>query len=122
VSLLRECPDPKGWSVVTLAEELCVAPAEVDRRLTPLVEGDREVRDLVAPRWFGSYLNAAGEALGDAYLTREAAERIARDVPAGLVARAVLARGHTHPHAEDTATYQMARHIVAHAGRVGVDV
>lgn len=99
------------WSIVTLAQYLCVTPAAVDGRLT--VEAGKDSPDLTDARLHVWYRDKDGDSLGDAYLCSDAAERIADELPIGLLARRVLADD-----PEMAALlgwdqiYAMARHIV----------
>jgi hypothetical protein len=79
-------------SIVTLAHLLLVTPAEIDALL---VDGDDDERspDIHSDRLFGGYVGARGEFYGDCWLTHEAAERIADQLPEGLLARRVAAGG-----------------------------
>jgi hypothetical protein len=106
------------YSIVTLAELLCVAPASVDALLTDDEQGDiEESPDLHSARSFVTYRASDGAEYGDCWLTDEAAERIASELPVGLLARRVVADipeaaallGWDQIHA-------LAQHIVTHGG------
>lgn len=106
--------DPR-WSIVTLAEYLCITPAAVDGNLTVTPDDDSE--DLTSARIGVSYVDRDGDDLGDCFMHDEAAERIATLFPVGPLARAVLA-----DEPEMAALlgwdqiYAMAQHIVEMAG------
>lgn len=95
------------WSIVTLAKHLCVAPAAVDSR----TKGSGV--DLHTERPGVSYEDCFGDTIVDRYLHPDAAERIASELPAGILARRVLAED-----PEMAALlgwdqiYTLARHIV----------
>lgn len=104
------------WSIVTLAQHLCVPAAVVNERLIPCPEGGMdESPDLHSTRPFITYLDARSEWLGDCWLTEEAAERIAAALPVGIVARRIVEAGSL---GDDDATYRLALHIVEHSGGV----
>lgn len=83
------------WSITTLAEYLCVAPAQVDALLTPDGEGSTDNSDdLQSARIGGAdYVDTYGETCADCWLWTEAAERIADELPAGVIARQIVADG-----------------------------
>lgn len=107
----------RHWSIVTLAELLCVAPAVVDALLTPGADGGTdESPDLHGPRPGHTYRGVADglpEDLGDCWLTDEAAERIAEALPVGLIARRIVDAGRV---ARLDGVFDFAAHIVRHAG------
>jgi hypothetical protein len=95
------------YSVVTLAKLLCVTPDTVDALID-----DGDVRSI---RLFVTYADANGEPLGDVWLEDYAAERIAAQLPAGLLARRI----HTLEDAANLGTDQVldiTRHLVAQFG------
>jgi hypothetical protein len=104
------------WSIVTLAELLCVPPAAVDAEI--LTDSDGDSDDFHSARLFVSYDNAAGEDRGDCWLTHEAAERIAAALPAGLLARRIAAGKPGDARLDPDLVWTLARHIVDYSGRM----
>lgn len=106
------------WSIVTLAQHLCVPPAVVDTQLDSGSDGGvDESPDIHSIRLGYSYRAADGEHLRDCFLTDEAADRIAAALPAGLLARRIAAG---HPAGTALLGYDqiadLALHIVEHLG------
>lgn len=95
------------YSVVTLAKLLCVPAETVDALID---EGD--VRSL---RLFVTYTDSNGESLGDVWLEDYAAERIAADLPEGLLARRVQTVDDVQLLGPDQ-IHAIVRHLVAQFG------
>ena len=95
------------YSIVTLAELLCVAPATVGAHM--------QAGDFHTIRTFVTYRASNGLDLGDCWLEHNAAERIASQLPTGLLARRVQ----TLEDAANLGTDQVldiTRHLVAQFG------
>lgn len=106
--------DHTRWSIVTLAEHLAVTPAVVDALMAhPETEGG-DSPDFHSARFDYTYQDADREWLGDVWLTDEAASRIAAELPAAAIARAIVAGV---PPATDAALLALAEHVLTHGGQ-----
>lgn len=77
------------YSIVTLAQLLCVPPAVVDARISINEQVLYGSDDIHSNRYFASYRDANGYDVGDCWLEHSAAERIAAELPTGLLARRI---------------------------------
>jgi hypothetical protein len=95
------------YSIVTLAELLLVAPATISDRLQP--------GDFHSIRLFSTYTGTNGLNLVDGWLEQYAAERIAAELPTGLLVRRVQTVDDAALLGSDQ-VFDIARHLVAQFG------
>lgn len=107
--------DHTRWSIVTLAEHLAVTPSVVDALVADPETEDGDSPDFHSARPDHTYQDADREWLGDVWLTDEAASRIAAELPAAAIARAVVAAD--MPTLSGPALLALAEHVLTHGGQ-----